>query len=190
MGDWGETQRGTHNLYREAGPILQMGESQECLSCFSGWSLTSGPSLLFFHFFSFYPFCFLKSNAYLKRIICYYLFGCAWFQLWHVGSLVFVVACGIFCCGIELLVAACGTYFPDEELNPGPLHWEHRALATGPPGKSPPSFLSPSPSDSNTTISPFKLLSPSPFCHCKRSTTPGITFKVFSWTKHKWSLWT
>ena len=31
---------------------------------------------------------------------------------------------------------ACGTLFPDQELNPGPLHWEQRFLATGPPGKS------------------------------------------------------
>ena len=31
----------------------------------------------------------------------------------------------------------CGTYFPDQGLSPGPLHWEHGNLATGPPGKSP-----------------------------------------------------
>ena len=31
----------------------------------------------------------------------------------------------------------CGTYFLDQGLNPGPLHWEHGILATGPPGKSP-----------------------------------------------------
>ena len=34
------------------------------------------------------------------------------------------------------LVAACGIYFPNQGSNPGPLHWEHRVLATGPPGKS------------------------------------------------------
>ena len=36
----------------------------------------------------------------------------------------------------EFLVATCGIYFPDHELNSGPLIWEHRILATGPPGKS------------------------------------------------------
>ena len=36
----------------------------------------------------------------------------------------------------ELLVEACGIYFPVQEWNPGPLHWEHGVLATRPPGKS------------------------------------------------------
>ena len=40
---------------------------------------------------------------------------------------VLVVACGIFSCGIQDLVA-----WP----NLGPLHWEHRLLTTGPPRKS------------------------------------------------------
>ena len=31
---------------------------------------------------------------------------------------------------------ACGIQFPDQGLNPGPLHWEHRVLSTAPPGKS------------------------------------------------------
>ena len=58
----------------------------------------------------------------------------------------FVVAHGIFslCCGGclvaagEILVAACGTYFPDQGSNPCPVDWELRVLATGPAGKSPP----------------------------------------------------
>ena len=37
----------------------------------------------------------------------------------------------------ELLVAACGIWYPNQGLNQGPLHWEHGVLATGPPGKSP-----------------------------------------------------
>ena len=37
-----------------------------------------------------------------------------------------------------ILVAVCGIQFPDQGSNPGPLHWEHRVLATGPPGKFPP----------------------------------------------------
>ena len=33
-------------------------------------------------------------------------------------------------------MAACGIYFPDQGSNLGPLHWECRVLATGPPGQS------------------------------------------------------
>ena len=29
-----------------------------------------------------------------------------------------------------------GISFSDQGLNPGPLYWEHRELATGPPAKS------------------------------------------------------
>lgn len=36
----------------------------------------------------------------------------------------------------ELLVAVCGIEFPDQGSNLGPLHWEHRVLATGQSGKS------------------------------------------------------
>ena len=52
---------------------------------------------------------------------------------------------GFLSCSIDLcscfghagsLLAACGIYFPDQGLNPGPLHWEHRVLTTGLPGKS------------------------------------------------------
>ena len=49
-----------------------------------------------------------------------YLFGCSRSQLQNVGS----------------LVEARGIQFPDQGLNLGPLHWEHRILATEPPGKS------------------------------------------------------
>ena len=35
-----------------------------------------------------------------------------------------------------VLAAACGIQFPDQRSNPGPLHWKHGVLATGPPGKS------------------------------------------------------
>ena len=34
------------------------------------------------------------------------------------------------------LAAAYGIQFPDQGSNLGPLHWEHRPLASGPPGKS------------------------------------------------------
>ena len=36
----------------------------------------------------------------------------------------------------ELLVVACRLYFPDQELNLGPLHWAQEILATGPPGNA------------------------------------------------------
>ena len=49
-------------------------------------------------------------------------------------SSVFGVAC-------KLLVPACGIWFPGQGLVPGPLHWEHGVLATGPPGKSQVFFL-------------------------------------------------
>ena len=39
------------------------------------------------------------------------------------------------------LAEACGIYFPDWGLNPEPLRWERRVLATGPPWKSLISFL-------------------------------------------------
>ena len=42
----------------------------------------------------------------------------------------------LFSCGMGTLSSACGIQFPDQALNPGPLHWERGVLATGPPGKS------------------------------------------------------
>ena len=41
----------------------------------------------------------------------------------------------------ELLAVACGIEFPDQRLNPDPLHWENEVLATGPPGKLPCGFM-------------------------------------------------
>ena len=34
-----------------------------------------------------------------------------------------------------------GSYFPHQGLNLHPLHWQHKVLATGPPGKSPNQFF-------------------------------------------------
>ena len=70
----------------------------------------------------------LKISAYLATPGLSCGTGHLWSLLRHASSL--VVAC-------ELLVAACGIYFPNQGLNLGPLHWECRVLATGPPGKSP-----------------------------------------------------
>ena len=48
-------------------------------------------------------------------------------RLWHSGFLAVAFI---------RLVAACGIWFPAQGSNTGPLHWECRVLATGPPGKS------------------------------------------------------
>ena len=37
---------------------------------------------------------------------------------------------------VSALAATCGIQFPEQELNLGPLPWECRVLATGPPEKS------------------------------------------------------
>ena len=47
-------------------------------------------------------------------------------SMWHL----LVVAC-------ELSVVACGKEFPNQGSNPGPLHWEQKVLAIGPPGEVP-----------------------------------------------------
>ena len=39
--------------------------------------------------------------------------------------------------GVIYLVAAWELQFPDQGLNLGPLLWEHKVLAAGPPGKFP-----------------------------------------------------
>ena len=61
----------------------------------------------------------------LLFLISIYLFGSTGPQLWYTGSL--VAAC-------KLLVAAFRIQFPGQGSNPGPLHWEHGVLASGPPG--------------------------------------------------------
>ena len=83
-------------------------------------------------------FLFLKSTFKFLFLFIYLLvFGCTRSYLRHTASSVFVVACGIILVAVcELLVAAHGVQFPDQGWTPGPLHWEFRVLATGPPGKS------------------------------------------------------
>ena len=65
------------------------------------------------------------------------------FQLRHAGFL--LAACRLFSgsmrtlsCGMwtSQLQHVCRIQFPDQGSNPGPLHWEHGVLPTGPPGKS------------------------------------------------------
>jgi len=59
---------------------------------------------------------FLKINGFIFYLINIYLF--------------------LFICLNQVLVVSCGVQFPDQGLNPGPLHEECGILATGPPGKS------------------------------------------------------
>ena len=59
----------------------------------------------------------------------------------YLAHRVLIVACEIFVAACTLLVVwtlSCERriWFPDQGLNPGPLHWERWVLATGPPGKS------------------------------------------------------
>lgn len=70
---------------------------------------------------------------------------CCWkrFFFWLPGAL--VLACGIFGCRIWTL--SCSMWgllislASEHSLVPGPLHCEHRVLATRPPGKSPSTWL-------------------------------------------------
>ena len=64
---------------------------------------------------------FFQNISSLKKIFLFvYSFGSTRYQLQHAGS----------------LVVTCGISFPDQGSNPGPLHWEHGVLDSGPPGKS------------------------------------------------------
>ena len=60
-----------------------------------------------------------------------YLTGCTGYQGQDLFFCFFLVAAS------ELLVVTCGIQFPDQGLNPGPVHQEREALTTGPPGKFP-----------------------------------------------------
>ena len=60
---------------------------------------------------------------FLKKIFIHWLYLVLGYSMWN------------------LLIAAYGIQFPDQGWNPGPLPWEYRILATGPPGKSLDSLL-------------------------------------------------
>ena len=49
---------------------------------------------------------------------------------------ILVVACGIFRCGMPTLNCSMWGLVPWPGMEPGPLHWKHGILVTGPPGKS------------------------------------------------------
>ena len=48
----------------------------------------------------------------------------------------FNLHCNMWDAGPMFLVVACGIWFLDQALNPGPLHWECKFLVPGPSGKS------------------------------------------------------
>ena len=48
----------------------------------------------------------------------------------------FIWLCWVLVVAFELLVVACGIWFPDQGSNQGALHWKGRVLATIPPNKS------------------------------------------------------
>ena len=62
---------------------------------------------------------------------------------WTERNLVLIGACWIFTCSMQTLKSQhvrtefLRSWFPSQGSNPGPLHWEHRVLATGPLGKPP-----------------------------------------------------
>ena len=71
--------------------------------------------------------------------------------MWHTESLIFIIACGIFSC-----VMWDGVLWPG--IKPGNLHWEHRVLATGPPGTFSPRLSKHGPICISCPISEFCLL--------------------------------
>ena len=62
----------------------------------------------------------IKHPSSVSSLNCF--LGLSLSLLWHTGSSIFVAAREIS--------------FPDQGWNPGPPHWEHGIVATGPPGKS------------------------------------------------------
>ena len=70
----------------------------------------------------------------IYQFIFFYFFKYFYLFIWLCQVL--AVACKILVPVCELSVMAYGIYFPNQGPNLGPLHWEHRALATGQPEKS------------------------------------------------------
>ena len=72
--------------------------------------------------------------------VCVYLlvslFDCARSQLRHTGPVIFIETCESFSCGMRTLSCSKWDLVPRSGIKSSPLHWEHRVLATGPPGRS------------------------------------------------------
>ena len=144
MGSYGERQMKLHSLacwLLTSGCVVpnrpQTGTSLRP----GGW----GPLLQFvFYICESVPFCiytigiiFIPFYFLIFILFIFYLFILA----------VLGLSCGTqdLCCGMwdpqlqhtdSQLWHACGIQFPNQGSNPGPLHWEHGVLPTGPPGKS------------------------------------------------------
>ena len=59
-------------------------------------------------------------------------------QLMNLNIFIYLFALGLSCSTRDLqLHHGGGIWFPEVGLKPGPLHWEYRVLATGPPGRCP-----------------------------------------------------
>ena len=64
-----------------------------------------------------------------NKIFKKYLF--VWlYQVFVVAREIFVVAHGILSCVMSTLSCSVWDLVSDQELNPGPMHWEYRVLAT------------------------------------------------------------
>ena len=74
----------------------------------------------------------------------------------------YFVSLGLSCSMHSPFIAACGISFPDQGWNPGALHWEHRVLAIGPPGKSRNIYLKQNP---RTNLVESLLLGLAPWKH-------------------------
>ena len=110
---------------------------------FMGWLSHTSPCVLVHCFLSslLLDRSTLKSGLFLIYIRMYFNSSDTNFFLKYL--FVYLVSLGLSC-GIQdllvaarrLLVEACGVLFPAQGSNPGPLHWEIRVLANGPPEKS------------------------------------------------------
>ena len=110
------------------------------------------PLFMALHHASFSWFIYLAATGLCCSMCDLVIFSLHWglwdffffFWLQHVGSFSCsmrnLLSCGMWALELQhmnSLIVTCGTYFPDQELNSGPWHWEHGVLASGPLGKSP-----------------------------------------------------
>lgn len=93
---------------------------------------------------------------FLKKFLFIYFFGYTGSQLWYTGS----------------SVAACGIWFPDKGLDPGPLYWEQKSQPMVHQGSLPIVIL----------ILSLLISCPPPYvCKCRRSPSLYFSFsKTYS----------
>ena len=95
-----------------------------------------------FHFFSFCLASSFQPFSPDKILVqCHFTYLCHIFKIFSFIWLhqILVVACKIFDLHYsvhDLLVVACGIWFPGQRSDLGPLHWDLGVLTTRPPGKS------------------------------------------------------